>query len=257
MSNISISVPEDYVDNMEQSGENFVSVTFRDIDHSIPYDYDYYDFKNINFIVKEIHIDLDYTVGDISKASTLGDIWKVLKKTREWPSYSVMKWFFEGGAIRPYFKEFLQYLKIKKDKTGIKIMIHTSNNDKEGYVSWIKYMLEQYADVPEGTIDGVIDATTAISYSRCGATIKHIDHNVLIFDDKPWNVRPFNQAIGVVPYYQHVDNAPFFKFFDKKLHNTLAQVLNDDEERYGTAGDDYKNDQVFHYILEKLDKTLN
>jgi len=228
---------DDYVDwpaiTHDNTTQSIKDYSFAELDTTDPIDY--------------IDIDLDNTCGDVSIITVFIKIYKYFTRTPELPPYSMFQsWFFQPGAMRPHLPEFFQFLqRLKTMKKIQSIRIHTSLKQRE-YIQWMVKCLEQYCNTPD-LIDQIIDGTTAES-SACGATIKRLEPNTIIFDDKPWNAQPSSRAIGVSMYMYTTDASQFYQYFDKKDHPSIKKIL---------ANDAYSwNDRAVNLQAALLDNDL-
>jgi len=219
-----------------------------------------YDFTTLNTTFKNkpiICLDMDETVGYVAPLSFYINVWRNINNTNEYPPYDIFKnWFFEKGAFRPYLKELIIYLKKELDKGNInEILIFTSVDNYNGYVDYVARCIEKYCNIPENTISRIIDASYSLEKSTCGATIKElsvIGEDVILIDDKPWNVNPSNRVLGVPQYRQYCDPSDFLKFFNSKYHLSIEDAISIDFNNYPPDLNDYSNDRTLLDIIEGL-----
>ena len=204
--------------------------------------------------IREIHIDMDNTIGDISAVSLYIAVWQQFqqKPSNEFPPYSMFAdWFFEKGAWRPYLKDFFKYLEhLKHAKKITTVYINTSVINNNGYVDWIVKCLEIYCDT-SGVVDGIEDGRGK-GRAPCGATIKVIQPNAILIDDKPWNVRPANRVLGVSAYRFTTSTDELYKFFDSKHHEQIREILNNDAQNFPQyySGDNSSDDDLKRCIQD-------
>jgi hypothetical protein len=163
--------------------------------------------------IDTIALDIDQTIGDVGKASVLFKLYKHFHNYEN-PPYSTVEWFFNSGGFRPYLKELILYLVDLRNRQRIsKIIIITSINNYNGYVDWLCSCLESYCNV-ENLIDEIRDSSTAMQFASDGSTIKELHHDEILIDDKPYNIVPYAQGIGVTPYYCKVPALRYLNYFD-------------------------------------------
>jgi len=215
-----------------------------------------YNFSNLSLIdpIFEIYLDMDETIGHISKSSLFLNIWQHYKKdTQELPSYSDFKWFFDNGAFRPGLKELLQYLVTLKNNGLIKfISIYTAATNDNNYVFWIARCIEEYAGIPKLSIDSIYDRYNCIFDRFSNAYYKQIQKNSILIDDKPWYSTIPNRTLYVEPYLQHVSSEPLFNMFDSADQNAIKNILEYDSENYKVSYKDYSNDRELFRIIDGL-----
>ena len=155
----------------------------------------------------------DLAISYISKCTgiSVSDCTKALKS-------SLIKYYFNNGGARPGTKNMLNLLKLYKDIGVVdKVSMFTSAGNNGDWVNFLKDCLEEYAGV-YGLYDIVLHKyNTTSKESIDGATVKCMDlvltklgyqeekTSIIVFDDKPQNIRGSGYRIDVTPYRHIID----------------------------------------------------
>ena len=151
---------------------------------------------------------------------------------------SLIKYYFNNGGARPGTKNMLNLLKLYKD-IGIvdKVSMFTSAGNEGDWVIFLKDCLEEYAGV-YGLYDIVLHKyNTTSKVSMNGATIKCMDlvltklgyqeekTSIIVFDDKPQNIRGSGYRIAVTPYRHIIDDTHLNDMIDDLIEKLQVIYL--------------------------------
>ena len=211
--------------------------------------------KNIQVFV----FDNDECIGALSLASAIHSIFAtyVPKNTGilEKDCLSVLKGclikhYFSNGGARPGTKAILNLVKLYKE-IGIidKVVMFTSAPNGLGWVDFLKECIEDYCECP-GLYDLVLHRdNTPVTLSSDGATVKSLDlvrrelgieekkNSIVMFDDKPHNIRGEGARVDVTPYRHVVE--------EKHINDMLDDVIDTLQKMYiRTEWKTYTPDQL-------------
>jgi hypothetical protein len=218
---------------------------------------DLYTFNKLNKQMKihTIAIDIDQTIGDFGKASVLYKLYKHFNQCEL--LYDNIKWYFEGGVFRPYLSNLMQYLHGLRMKSKIdKIVIITSIHNTNGYVDWICKCIEEYSGI-KNLFDEIRDRTHNSEVTSDGSTYKNLNYGEILIDDKPYNVTPCDQVIGISQYYCNVDASKYIELFNNNDKKIVSNILDNDAKYDSNVHHDHAcQDRELDNILLGLHKIL-
>jgi hypothetical protein len=154
-------------------------------------------------------------------------------------------YYLAYGGARPGLKEMLKLLSHYKDTGKVfKIVMYTSARNGLDWVNFLKDCLEGFAEV-DGLFDLVLHrGNSPQNITREGSTVKDMkfmcnklkveykDTRIIMFDDKPHNIRDAHITIGMKEY-RHIIEPKYLKML---ILNTLRGLENIYKNESGTYG---------------------
>jgi hypothetical protein len=178
------------------------------------------------------------------------------------PPRDVLLNYLREGAARPGTKELLQTAwRLKAERRLDRLVIFTAASDKTGWVTFLVGLLEEYAEIPQGTIDYVATREhVKVFDSTSGQTLKDLrlicddTRHLVMVDDKPEFVN-FGPVIKVPPYerYRPIDALVEAIPCSKEGLATAKEALREDTMLHRPSPTDFANDRVLFEVAATLE----
>lgn len=208
-------------------------------------------------------LDNDETTGFYQLLSLFYGLHKTISKEKEPPPRRDVLKFLENGAARPGAKELIRFAcSLKVQGRLDRLVIFTAAPNTAGWVTYLVSILEEYAGVPQGSVDMILSREDVLgNLTVTGPIVKDLrlicrdTSRTLMVDDKPHLVR-FGNVLGVLPYEQHVDieglvsRIPCTKLAREFAVETLRQ---DSLISKPPSTIDFSQDRELFRVIEEID----